>query len=120
SPRELAPSQDAVRQAQQIGAATGARLMVTSDRHRGLAGADFVYTDVWVSMGEPPELWDERIALLMPYAVDDALLELTGNPEARFMHCLPALHGADTELGRQLARRTGRTSFEVTPEVFES
>jgi len=120
SPPELVPGRDAVRQAQQIAAATGARLMVTSDRHRGLAGADFVYTDVWVSMGEPPELWDKRVALLAPYAVDDALLELTGNPEVRFMHCLPALHGLETELGRQLASRTGRTSFEATPEVFES
>lgn len=120
SPAELTPDDDMVRQAQQIAAATGARLDVTSDRPRGLAGADFVYTDVWVSMGEPPELWDKRVALLAPYAVDDALLELTGNPEVRFMHCLPALHGVETELGRQLASRTGRTSFEVTPEVFES
>lgn len=120
SPPELAPDHDAVGRARQIAAATGARLEVTSDRHRGLAGADFVYSDVWVSMGEPPELWDRRVALLAPYAVDDALLELTGNPEVRFMHCLPALHGVETELGRQLASRTGRTSFEVTPEVFES
>ncbi|WP_328531106.1 ornithine carbamoyltransferase [Nocardioides sp. NBC_00368] len=120
SPAELAPGADAVQHAERIAAVTGARLDITSDRHRGLAGADFVHTDVWVSMGEPPELWDRRIALLAPYAVDDALLEITGNPQVRFMHCLPALHGTDTELGRQLASRTGRTSFEVTPEVFES
>ncbi|MFE3999024.1 ornithine carbamoyltransferase [Nocardioides sp. YIM B13467] len=120
SPAELTPDHDAVRRAQQIAEATGARLEVTGDPHRGLTGADFVYTDVWVSMGEPTEMWDRRVALLAPYAVDDALLELTGNPEVRFMHCLPALHGTDTELGHQLASRTGRTSFEVTPEVFES
>ncbi|MER6972868.1 ornithine carbamoyltransferase [Nocardioides sp. NPDC000445] len=120
SPAALAPGQDAVRQAELVAASTGARLTITADRRRGLAGADFVYTDVWVSMGEPPERWDERIEQLAPYAVDDALLELTGNPEVRFLHCLPALHGTDTELGRQLASRTGRTSFEVTPDVFES
>lgn len=120
SPTELAPDRDAVRHAERIAAATGARLTITSDRRQGLSGADFVYTDVWVSMGEPPELWDRRIAQLAPYAVDDALLRLTGNPEVRFMHCLPALHGTDTDLGRQLQIRTGRTSLEVTPEVFES
>ncbi|MFE6650136.1 ornithine carbamoyltransferase [Nocardioides sp. NPDC057772] len=119
SPADLAPAPDAVRHAERIASATGARLEITSDR-RGLDGADFVYTDVWVSMGEPPELWDRRVALLAPYAVDDALLQLTGNPQVKFLHCLPALHGVDTELGRQLASRTGRTSFEVTPEVFES
>jgi len=120
APNALQPAADAVETASRIGAETGARLAITDSLRPGVEGADFVYTDVWVSMGERQERWDERIAQLAAYQVDEALLDLTGNPHVRFMHCLPALHGTDTELGRQLRERTGRASMEVTPEVFES
>ena len=81
---------------------------------------DFVYTDVWVSMGEPEEIWDERIAVLRDYQVNAALMAATGNPKARFMHCLPAFHDRDTTIGEQIFQRTGMDGLEVTDDVFES
>jgi len=99
---------------------TGARLTFTDDVARGVEGVDVVYTDVWVSMGEPPASWGERIAQLAPYQVNDVLLEKTGNPAVKFMHCLPALHDLETDLGKELHATYGLTSLEVTDEVFES
>ena len=83
-------------------------------------GVDFIYTDVWVSMGEPAETWQERIDLLLPYQVNQALLDKTGNPEVKFMHCLPAFHNRETAVGEQIFESTGLDALEVTDEVFES
>ena len=103
-----------------IAARTGARISVTEDVAEGVDGADVIYTDVWVSMGEPEATWDERIAMLRPYQVDAAMLRATGNPNVRFMHCLPAFHDLATEVGRKMFDRHGLTAMEVTDEVFES
>src|SRR5690606_23317222 len=106
----------------EIAAETGALVTVTEDPHDAVRGVDFVHTDVWVSMGEPVEAWEERIALLLPYQVNAALMAATGNADARFMHCLPAFHDTDTKVGRQLAERHPELAdgLEVTDEVFES
>ncbi|MFN3579342.1 MAG: ornithine carbamoyltransferase [Pseudomonas sp.] len=107
-------------EAQLIAAETGARIMVTEDIDAAVAGVDFVYTDVWVSMGEPKEKWGERITLLMPYQVNARLMVKTGNPRARFMHCLPAFHNTDTTVGKDIQAQFGIDAMEVTDEVFES
>lgn len=125
--RIIAPSQlqspaDVLAAGRAIAATTGARIKQTTDPATGVAGADFVYTDVWLSMGEPEEMWAERIKLLSPYRVDQSVLAKAG-PDAKFMHCLPALHGADTEVGERLLAHTGSSvdlGLEVTDEVFES
>ncbi|HUX04259.1 MAG TPA: ornithine carbamoyltransferase [Acidimicrobiales bacterium] len=120
APESLQPS-DAVRAlADDLARHSGARVLVTSDPEAAVAHTDFVYTDVWLSMGEAPERWAERIKLLLPYQVNAAMLEMTRNPEVRFMHCLPALHNAETEVGAQLAAQYGLDALEVTDEVFES
>ncbi|CAL9449674.1 Ornithine carbamoyltransferase [Streptomyces sp. enrichment culture] len=109
-----------VERARRIAGDTGARITLTDDLREGVAGADFVYTDVWLSMGEPARLWDERIALLRPYQVNTETLEATGNPRVRFMHCLPAFHDDTTTVGAEVLARTGMKALEVTDEVFES
>ncbi|MCB5178272.1 ornithine carbamoyltransferase [Streptomyces antimicrobicus] len=119
-PSALHNAPDVVEEARKVAAGTGARITLTEDVAEGVAGVDFVYTDVWLSMGEPPELWDERIALLKPYQVTSAVLRATGNPRVKFMHCLPAFHNSDTTVGAKIAARTGMTALEVTDEVFES
>ncbi|MFI8451540.1 ornithine carbamoyltransferase [Streptomyces erythrochromogenes] len=119
-PRSLHNASDVVDQARRAAAVSGARITLTEDVTEGVAGVDFVYTDVWLSMGEPPEMWDERIALLKPYQVTAKTLEATGNPAVKFMHCLPAFHNSDTTVGAKIAARTGMTALEVTDEVFES
>ncbi|MGP4111290.1 ornithine carbamoyltransferase [Streptomyces sp. 4N509B] len=120
APRRLWPTEPVVAEARAVAARTGARLTLTEDVAEGVAGADFVATDVWVSLGEPKEVWDERIELLGPYAVTSEVLRATGNPEVRFLHCLPAFHDLGTEVARELHARHGLTSLEVTDEVFES
>ena len=85
-----------------------------------MKGADFLLTDVWVSMGEPDEVWKERIALLLPYQVNAQTMALTGNPDCKFMHCLPAFHNTDTEVGKEIFEKYGLEALEVTEEVFES
>ncbi|MGA4797595.1 ornithine carbamoyltransferase [Streptomyces lavendulocolor] len=119
-PSSLHNAPGMVDEARKVAAGTGARITLTEDVAEGVAGVDFVYTDVWLSMGEPPELWDERIALLKPYQVTSAVLRATGNPRVKFMHCLPAFHNSDTTVGAKIAARTGMTALEVTDEVFES
>ncbi|OIK25466.1 ornithine carbamoyltransferase [Streptomyces malaysiense] len=99
---------------------SGARPAHTEDVTEGVAGADFIYTDVWLSMGEPQEMWAERVAQLRPYQVDETVLKATGNPDVGFLHCLPALHDRSTELGEAVHRLTGLDALEVTDEVFES
>lgn len=106
--------------AEEVAAATGARLTRTEDVEAGVRGVDYVYTDVWVSMGEPKEAWGERIRLLRPYRVTMDVLRATGNPDVRFLHCLPALHDRNTTVGAQILAATGEESLEVTDEVFES
>ncbi|MEV6738476.1 ornithine carbamoyltransferase [Streptomyces sp. NPDC051104] len=119
-PRVLWPEQTVVEAAQRLAEDSGARITLTEDVKEGVRGADFVATDVWVSMGEPKEVWDERIALLGPYAVTMDVLRATGNDEVRFLHCLPAFHDLGTAVGREIHERHGLTELEVTDEVFES
>jgi ornithine carbamoyltransferase len=120
APRSLWNHDDVVQAAKDIAQITGARLTHTDDVAQGVAGVDFVYTDVWVSMGEPKEVWDERIALLRPYQVTMDLLGKTGNSDVKFMHCLPAFHDRNTTVGRDIYEKTGLEALEVTGEVFES
>ncbi|RRD03635.1 ornithine carbamoyltransferase [Arachnia propionica] len=120
APRQLQTT-DAVRaQAEEIAGATGARITITDDIAEGVAGVDFLHTDVWLSLGESKELWAERIELLRPYQVTMEMLAATGNPEVRFMHCLPAFHDRNTSIGEEVYRATGLDALEVTDEVFES
>jgi ornithine carbamoyltransferase len=120
APKQLWPDDAVITQARRLAEKTGARLTLTEDVTDGVRGADFVHTDVWVSMGEPKEVWDERIALLGPYAVTTQVLDATGNPDVKFMHCLPAYHDLGTKVGQEIYERHGLTSLEVTDEVFES
>jgi len=99
---------------------SGAQITITDDVEKGVKGVDFVHTDVWVSMGEPKEVWDERIRLLMPYQVNMDLMKKTGNPRVKFMHCLPAFHNTDTKVGKDIFDKFGISEMEVTDEVFES
>ena len=119
-PSSLMAPDSVVKPATAIAEQTGATITQTDDVATGVAGVDFVYTDVWVSMGEPEKVWDERISLLSDYQINRDLLEATGNPEVKFMHCLPAIHDRNTEVGEQLFQRTGRSCLEVTDDVFES
>ncbi|MET7885351.1 ornithine carbamoyltransferase [Streptomyces avermitilis] len=120
APRLLWPDGTIVEVAQRLAVASGARITLTEDVKEGVRGADFVATDVWVSMGEPKEVWDERIGLLGPYAVTVDVLRATGNDDVKFLHCLPAFHDLGTDIGREIHARHGLTSLEVTDEVFES
>jgi ornithine carbamoyltransferase len=120
-PRQLWPPDDVRELADSRAAESGAKLTVTDDLDLALRGTDFVYTDVWVSMGEPADVWDQRVRLLSPYQINADALTRTGNPRVRFMHCLPAYHDLNTEVGREIMQRTGMTEgLEVTDEVFES
>ncbi|MDU7361486.1 MAG: ornithine carbamoyltransferase [Propionibacteriaceae bacterium] len=123
--RMVAPSSqqnhpDVVTRAREIAAHTGARITITDDVTAGVAGADFLYTDVWVSLGEPKEVWAERIELLRPYQVNRTMLETTGNPDVKFLHCLPAFHDLGTSVGRSIYEQFGLEGIEVTHDVFES
>jgi ornithine carbamoyltransferase len=120
APRALWNEPSVVEQAETLAAQTGGRVSLTDDVGQGVAGADVVYTDVWVSMGEPKEVWDERIALLRDYQVTMDVLQATGKPEVRFMHCLPAFHDRSTAVGEDVFQKTGMEALEVTDEVFES
>ncbi|MEU8566835.1 ornithine carbamoyltransferase [Streptomyces pathocidini] len=120
APKALWPADAIVARAQELAAVSGARVTLTEDVSEGVRGADFVATDVWVSMGEPQEVWDERIELLRPYAVTMDVLRATGRPDVKFLHCLPAFHDLGTEVAREIHERHGLTSLEVTDEVFES
>jgi ornithine carbamoyltransferase len=120
APRELWNDEAVIAEARRIADRTGGRVSHTEEVAAGVAGVDFVYTDVWVSMGEPKQVWDSRIELLTPYQVDAALMSATGNPDVKFMHCLPAFHDRSTTVGQEIYERTGHESLEVTDEVFES
>ncbi|WP_377268981.1 ornithine carbamoyltransferase [Peterkaempfera sp. SMS 1(5)a] len=120
APRQLWPADEVQAEAGKLAARSGARITLTEDVAEGVRGADFLYTDVWVSMGEPKEVWAERIALLKPYQISMETIRATGNPGVKFLHCLPAFHDLGTEIGRQMHALTGMSALEVTDEVFES
>jgi ornithine carbamoyltransferase len=120
APAALQPSAEVRRIATGLAAGSGARLTVTEDVSAGVAGADFVYTDVWLSLGEPEDQWGSRIDQLLPYQVNAGVLRAAGNPAVKFLHCLPALHNRDTEIGRRIYDKRGLDALEVTDEVFES
>ncbi|WP_372345340.1 ornithine carbamoyltransferase [Streptomyces sp. KL116D] len=120
APKSYWPADDVVARARELAAASGARITLTEAVDEGVAGADFVVTDVWVSMGEPEEVWDERIASLTPYAVTMDVLRATGNADVKFLHCLPAFHDLGAKVGREIHAKYGLESLEVTDEVFES
>jgi ornithine carbamoyltransferase len=121
APKSLWPSKEIQKIAKERAAISGARITLTEDVAAGLTGADYVHTDVWVSMGEPKEVWDQRVKLLKPYQVNAKALKATGNPNVRFMHCLPAFHDTNTVVGQDIAEKTGMTNgLEVTNDVFES
>jgi ornithine carbamoyltransferase len=120
APAVLHPSPRVQEMAAGLATESGATLTVTDEVVPAVSGADFIYTDVWVSMGEPASEWDERIGMLLPYQVNAGLMAATGNPSAKFMHCLPALHNLETQLGRQVLAAHGLDALEVTDQVFES
>jgi ornithine carbamoyltransferase len=120
APHPLWPAGELIAKAREIAADTGARVTVSEDVDEAVEGVDYLYTDVWLSMGEPPEQWDERIRLLHPYQVNGEVVKKTRNPDVGFLHCLPSLHNRDTVVGEQLYQRTGLNGLEVTDEVFES
>ncbi|MFJ1901591.1 MULTISPECIES: ornithine carbamoyltransferase [unclassified Streptomyces] len=120
APRAYWPADGIVAEARRLAEASGATVTLTEDIAEGVRGADFVATDVWVSMGEPKEVWDERIAALAPYAVTMDVLRATGNADVKFLHCLPAYHDLGTKVGREIHARHGLTELEVSDEVFES
>ncbi len=120
APKALQPDPQLIATCQEIAKETGAKVTVTDDVAAGVKGCDFLYTDVWVSMGEPAEVWAERIKLLMPYQVNAKVMEMTGNKKCKFMHCLPAYHNLETQVGRDVHKQFGLDGIEVTEEVFES
>ncbi|MBE8473531.1 ornithine carbamoyltransferase [Streptomyces justiciae] len=120
APKSYWPDQDVIERARQLAVDSGAAITLTESVEEGVRGADFVATDVWVSMGEPKEVWDDRIAALKPYAVTMDVLRATGNPDVKFLHCLPAFHDLGTKVGQDIYDSHGLDSLEVTDEVFES
>ena len=120
APKEVQPTDELVAEARAIAKETGATITITDKVEEGVKGCDFLYTDVWVSMGEPAEVWEQRINLLKPYQVNQAAMDATGNPKVKFMHCLPAFHNRETKVGEDIYQKFGMDALEVTEEVFES
>ena len=120
APVSVQPDELLVQQCHDIAAETGGKITITDDVRKAVKDADFLYTDVWVSMGEPEEVWDERIKLLRPYQVNMDVIKATGNPGVKFLHCLPAFHNRETTLGEEIYQKFGLEAMEVTEEVFES
>lgn len=120
APKDLWTNEDLVKQCGEIAAETGASINFSEDPVAGVKGADFLYTDVWVSMGEPEEEWDKRISIMKPYQVNMEMIKNTGNPEVKFMHCLPAFHNRETKVGEDIYQKFGLDAMEVSEEVFES
>ncbi len=122
APKEYWPSEELIALCQGFAEASGANVLLTEDPYEAVAGVDFIHTDIWVSMGEPKEVWDERIKALLPYQVNRKLIEATGNPDVKFMHCLPAYHNAETKVGKAIIEQYPelKDGIEVTEEVFES
>jgi ornithine carbamoyltransferase len=120
APKELFPEEELVAKCNEIAKETGAKITLTDNVDEGVKDADVIYTDVWVSMGEPDEVWEKRINMLKPYQVNKEMMEKTGNPNTKFMHCLPAFHDVNTTVGKEMHEKFGITAMEVTDEVFES
>ncbi|MET9633246.1 ornithine carbamoyltransferase [Lentzea sp. NPDC006480] len=120
APTELQPPADVIAKAHELAVESGARVLVTDDPEQAVASADFIYTDVWVSMGDSPEAWDTRVPLLTPYRVTAELMKATGNPDTKFLHCLPSIHDRTTTVGRRVHDQYGLDGAEVTDEVFSS
>jgi len=120
SPEKLKTDTNIVKHAKQISKKTDAKILITDDVKKGVKGSDFLCTDVWVSMGEPESVWEERINLLKPYQVNHPVMEMTGNPDVKFLHCLPAFHNRETLIGEKVYQKFGLESMEVTDNVFES
>jgi len=120
APKELQPSEELVATCKEIAKETGAKITITDQPAEGVKGADFLYTDVWVSMGEPEEEWNRRIKMMLPYQINSDLMKKTGNPGVKFMHCLPAFHNRETSIGEEIFQKFGIPAMEVSEEVFES
>jgi ornithine carbamoyltransferase len=120
APKACQPSQELVSKCHEIAKLTGAKITITEDVDAAVKGVDFLYTDVWVSMGEPDSVWEERIKLLKPYQVNMQVIKKTGNPDVKFLHCLPAFHNRETKVGEDIFRKYGLDGMEVTEDVFES
>lgn len=120
APADYQPSSELVAKCREIAGKTGAKILITDDVKTAVKDADFLYTDVWVSMGEPDSVWEERIRLLSPYQVNQEVIRMTGNPRVKFLHCLPAFHNRETKVGEEIYRKYGLDGMEVTEEVFES
>ncbi|MBN2639306.1 MAG: ornithine carbamoyltransferase [Bacteroidales bacterium] len=120
APKAMWPEEELVKTCQEIAKETGATITLTESVDKGVKGVDFLYTDVWVSMGEPDEVWEERIKLMLPYQVNKEMLEKTGNTKVKFLHCLPAFHNRETTIGEEIYRKFGVEAMEVTDDVFES
>ncbi|MGF1725231.1 ornithine carbamoyltransferase [Photobacterium nomapromontoriensis] len=120
APADFWPEEELIAQCRAIANKTGAKITLTENVQEGVQGCDFLYTDVWVSMGESKEAWDERVKLMAPYQVNMDVIQATGNPHVKFMHCLPAFHNDETTLGAEIAEKYNMTGLEVTEEVFES
>lgn len=120
APKSVQPKTELVNKAKEIAKETGAKITLTENVEEAVKGCDYIYTDVWVSMGEPEEKWKERIDLLTPYQVNAKMMEMTGKPNTKFMHCLPAFHNTETTIGKDIYDKFGIESMEVTEEVFES
>lgn len=120
APTECSPTTELVERCRMMAAESGAKILITEDVKAGVEGADFLYTDVWVSMGEPESKWQERIELLKPYQVNSTAIELTANPDVKFLHCLPAFHNRETKVGEEIYKKYGLDGLEVTEDVFES
>ena len=120
APKACQPADDLVKKCREIAAETGAKITLTEDVAEAVKGTDFLYTDVWVSMGEADSVWEERIKLLKPYQVNAEVIRLTGNPKVKFLHCLPAFHNRETKVGEEMFKKFGLDGMEVTEEVFES
>jgi ornithine carbamoyltransferase len=120
APKHLWPVDELVAKANELAAASGGKVTLTEDPKEAVGGVDFVHTDVWVSMGEPDSVWAERIKLLLPYQVNAGLMAATGNPKAKFLHCLPAFHNRQTKIGEEIFQKFGIDAMEVTDDVFES
>jgi ornithine carbamoyltransferase len=120
APQSVQPNKELIQAAKEIAEETEAKISITDDLEKGVKDCDFLCTDVWVSMGEPESVWEERIELLKPYQVNKKVMEMTGNPGAMFMHCLPAFHNRETTIGEEIYQKFGLEAMEVTEEVFES
>lgn len=120
APKSCQPDEKLVAKCREIAKETGAQITVTDNVAEGVKGCDFLYSDVWVSMGEPDSVWEERIKLLKPFQVNKQAMELTGNPKCKFLHCLPAFHNRETKVGEEIYQKFGLDGMEVTEEVFES